>query len=370
MKIGIIGTRGVPNYHGGFEQFAEFFSVYLAQNNHDVYVYNSSSHPYQEVLFNGVNIIHCYDPEDKIGASGQFIYDLNCILDSRKRNFDVLLQLGYTSSSIWYKLLPKKAVVITNMDGLEWKRSKYSKPIQKFLKFAEKLAVNSSDYLISDSIGIQNYIQETYHVTSEYIAYGAEMFNDPNQDFLMEYDVEAYKYNMLIARLEPENNIETILDGVAKSHNKTVFLVVGKHDVNKFGAYLKDKFKDVNNVRFIGGVYNMEHLNNLRYYSNLYFHGHSVGGTNPSLLEAMSSKALIIAHNNQFNKSILKDNALFFKTDLEVKHYIETIKKSNHQHKIETCYEDIRKKYNWNGINNQYFEFLNDCNFKSKQSTS
>ena len=180
MKVAILGTRGIPNYHGGFEQFAEYFSVFLARNGYEVYVYNSHNHPFKENKFKGVNIIHCNDPEDKIGTVGQFLYDLNCILDSRKRNFDIILQLGYTSNSIWHWLLPKKSLIVTNMDGLEWKRSKYSKPVQKFLKYAEKLAVKSSDYLISDSIGIQDYLKEKYKVNSEYIAYGAEVFQNPN----------------------------------------------------------------------------------------------------------------------------------------------------------------------------------------------
>ena len=361
LKIGILGTRGVPNYHGGFEQFAEFFSVYLSQEKHEVYVYNSSSHPYQDKTYKGVNIIHCYDPEDKIGTSGQFIYDLNCILDSRKRKFDVLLQLGYTSSTIWFRLLPSKPLIITNMDGLEWKRSKYSKKVQKFLKYAERLAVKSSDYLISDSIGIQNYLKKTYSVDSEYIAYGAELFDSPDIDLINEYHVEAYNYNMLIARLEPENNIETILDGVALSNNKTTFLVVGKHDVNAFGAYLKKKFKDNTNIKFIGGIYNLEHLNNLRYFSNLYFHGHSVGGTNPSLLEAMSSKALIVANNNEFNQTILKDNAFYFDSAQDVKVHIEGTSKTNHTIKIQNCFDQINAYFSWDIINKKYLDFFYEC---------
>ena len=98
MKIGILGTRGIPNYHGGFEQFAEFFASFLSERGHEVFVYSSHSHPYKKSSFNKAKIIHCYDPEKKIGTVGQFIYDLNCIRDSRKRNFDILLQLGYTSS--------------------------------------------------------------------------------------------------------------------------------------------------------------------------------------------------------------------------------------------------------------------------------
>ena len=248
MKIGILGTRGIPNFYGGFGQFTEYFAVYLAQNNHEVYVYSSSNHKYNEKKYKEVNIIHCYDPENRIGTFGQFIYDFNCILDSRKRSFDVLLQLGYTSNTIWHKLLPKNTVIISNMDGLEWKRSKYSRPVQRFLKYAEKLAVKSSDYLISDSIGIQNYLLKEYHVNSEYIAYGAELFDSPNIEILSQYNVKAYNYNMLIARFEPENNLETILDGTVLANIKSPFLVVGNHTSNKFGAYLKNKFKDISNT--------------------------------------------------------------------------------------------------------------------------
>ena len=361
LKIGILGTRGIPNYHGGFEQFAQFFSVYLAKHNHQVYVYNSSKHPYLEKVFNDVNILHCYDPEDKIGTAGQFIYDLNCILDSRKRNFDILLQLGYTSSTIWYKFLPKNTTIITNMDGLEWKRSKYSKKVQKFLRYAERLGVKSSDFLIADSIGIQSYLKSTYDVDSKYIAYGAELFNNPEEECINQFNLKPYSYNMLIARLEPENNIETILDGVALSESKIPFLVVGKHDVNSFGKHLKNKFNDHKHIQFLGGVYNLNVLNNLRYYSNLYFHGHSVGGTNPSLLEAMSSKALIVANDNQFNKSILKSNAFYFSSSKDVKDCLDNFTKKEHVDKVENCFNDIEKHYSWDIINNEYLNFFCEC---------
>lgn len=363
MKIGILGTRGIPNHHGGFEQFAEFFSVFLAKHGHEVFVYNSSTHPYKKKHYNKVNIIHCYDPEDKIGSVGQFIYDFNCILDSRKQEFDVILQLGYTSSSIWFWLLPKEAVILTNMDGLEWKRTKYSKKVRRFLLYAEKLAVNSSDYLVSDSIGIQDYLKSKYGKESHYIAYGADTFSCSNKDILKKYNVQVHNYNMLIARLEPENNIEVILDGVNAASKKTPFLVVGKHDVNKFGAYLKEKYKDNVNIRFIGGVYNLNELNNLRYFSNLYFHGHSVGGTNPSLLEAMASNTLIIANNNVFNKSILQDNAFYFKTSNEVADYIETKNKSDYTVFLNANTNKIKTQFTWGFINKQYLNLIEKINF-------
>lgn len=361
MKVTILGTRGIPNHHGGFEQFAEYFACFLAESGHDVSVYNSSSHPYKKQIYKGVKIIHCFDPEEKIGTVGQFIYDFNCILDLRKRNNDIILQLGYTSSSIWWRLIPKKPILITNMDGLEWKRSKYSRPIQHFLKFAEKLAVKSSDYLISDSEGIKSYLKDEFCKTSKYIAYGAKPFNNPNKDVLSSYNLKAFDFDMLVARLEPENNIEVILEGVAIAEDKRPFLVIGKHDSNKFGEYLKQKFSINKNIKFLGGIYDIEILNNLRYFSNIYFHGHSVGGTNPSLLEAMASKSLIVAHDNEFNKAILKDNAFYFKDSQDVNKALNTLSKKDNLEKVDACYKDICQLFSWEKINNDYLEFFNSC---------
>ncbi len=365
MKIAILGTRGIPNHYSGFEQFAEFFSVFLVEKGHDVYVYNSHNHLYQEKTFNGVNIIHQYDPEYKLGTFGQFIYDFNCIIDSRKRDFDIILQLGYTSNSIWHFLLPKNAIIITNMDGLEWKRTKYSKPVQQFLKFAEKLAVKSSDFLISDSLGIQTYINSKYNVSSTYIAYGAKIFKTPNEEILKEYNVQKHNYNMIMARFEPENNIETILDGIVLAGNETTTLVLGNHKT-KYGDYLKNKFKSFNSIRFIGAEFDINKLNNLRYFSNFYFHGHSVGGTNPSLLEAMASNAFIIAHDNHFNKAILKENGYYFSNPSDVKNILDTIKKNDNLQLVQNNFDAIENEFNWDKINGEYLQLFEECNSKPK----
>lgn len=361
MKIAILGSRGVPNYHGGFEQFAECFSLFLAEKGHQVYVYNSSLHPYQKSTYKGVHIIHCKDLENKLGTSGQFVYDFNCIRDSNKRNFDIILQLGYTSSSIWHRFLPKKPIIITNMDGLEWKRSKYSKPVRFFLKYAEKLAVKNSDYLISDSIGIQNYISQKYDQNSKYIAYGSTLVKEVDKTILKHYGLEKYGYNMLIARLEPENNIEIILDGVRDSKSNTAFLVIGNYNTNSFGKYIFQKFKESKNIFFLGGIYNQDHLNTLRWYSNLYFHGHSVGGTNPSLLEAMACECLVVAHDNGFNKTILDVNGFYFKNRNDIASAIKTLYKKNHQLMIENNKNKIKNNYSWNLINKTYLNFFVEC---------
>ena len=327
MRIAIIGTRGIPNHYGGFEQCAEYLAAGLVKKGYEVVVYNSHNHPYQEKTWNSVEICHCYDPEFKLGTAGQFLYDYNCIKDLKKKRFDIILQLGYTSSSVWGWLLPRNSVVTTNMDGLEWKRSKYSKPVQSFLRFAEKLAVRYSDHLIADSVEIQRYLENKYNKKSTYIAYGADIFDQPDPSILEEFKLTANQYDMLVARMEPENSIETILDGVVKADTNREFLVVGSTD-NDFGTYLKAKFAYYHNIKFCGGIYNMNKLNNLRYYSNLYFHGHTVGGTNPSLLEAMASNSLICSNDNKFNRAILENDALYFTDTDDVVFHLLTGNKS------------------------------------------
>jgi len=360
MKIAILGTRGIPNHYGGFEQFAEYLSVGLAKRGHDVTVYNSHSHPYQEDEYNGVKIKHIYDPENKLGTAGQFVYDLLCISDTRKKDFDIILQLGYTSSSVFFDLHPKNSVIVTNMDGLEWKRTKYSAKVQKFLQWAESLVAKKSDYMISDSIGIQNYIKNKYAKDTVYIPYGSYVVDKYDENTCPEFGVDKYNYDMLIARLEPENSIEIILDGVARSKAKRKFLVIGKHET-KYGEYLKEKFRNETNIIFVGGVYNQSKLNDLRCFSNIYFHGHTVGGTNPSLLEAMGSKALICANNNEFNSAILGEDALYFKNSADVTKVIDSITKSDYSQFIDNNIEKIKNIYEWESIIKQYEEFLFSC---------
>ena len=355
MKIAILGTRGIPNHYGGFEQCAEYLALGLVQRGFEVLVYNSHNHPYQEKEWNGVQIMHCYDPEHKLGTAGQFIYDLNCILDVRKRQCDIILQLGYTSSSVWGWLMPKKSVVTTNMDGLEWKRTKYSEKVKKFLRYAESLGVKYSDHLISDSIGIQEYLKEKYKVDSTYIAYGATLFEDPDASALKTYKLLPYQYDMLIARLEPENSIEIILDGVAKANCPRPFLVIGNHQTT-YGNYLKGKFASYTQIQFVGGIYNMEVLNNLRYYSNIYFHGHTVGGTNPSLLEAMASNSLICANDNAFNRYILGNDALYFKNQNDIAKHLVDVSYGNatFQTMLQENCNKITNIYDWEFIVDQY----------------
>ncbi len=361
IRIGIIGSRGIPNHYGGFERLAEQLSRELVNKGHDVFVYNSHNHPYAGRLWNGVNIIHRFDPEYLIGSGGQFIYDLNCILDARIRKFDIILVLGYTSSSVWGRFLPRNSVIIFNMDGLEWQRSKYSKKTRKFLLYAEKLAVRFSDFHISDSPAIHNYYLERYNLSTEYIAYGSELFTHENEMILNEFGVSPDNYFMLIARIEPENNIELILQGFALSNTGKQLLVVGNVK-NNFGKQLVKKFGHDKRIQFTGTLYDDKITHSLRYYSTLYFHGHSSGGTNPSLLEAMASSCLIVAHDNVFNRIVLQEEAFYFSSAVEIKNRIEQNCPVPERNKmISRNLDKIKMNYNWGAITEQYERFMLQC---------
>jgi glycosyltransferase involved in cell wall biosynthesis len=356
-RIAILGTRGIPNHYGGFEQLAEHLAPALVRAGHAVTVYNSHSHPYQGKSWEGVEIVHCYDPEHMLGSAGQFIYDLNCLIDARKRDFDVILQLGYTSSSIWGLFFPPRSVTIYNMDGLEWKRTKYSKPIRRFLLYAEKLAVKFGDLFISDSPVIQSYLKSKYGIESEYIAYGAELFDHADESHLATYGVHPGDYFMLMARMEPENNIETILDGYTQSHTKRKILVVGE-PANKFSKYLQDKFRADSRIIFTGGVYDQQLLHSLKIFCRLYFHGHSSGGTNPSLLEAMASKALIAAHDNPFNRQVLGADAIYFSQAAEITALVEDTPLERKDELTTRNRQKIRQHFDWAEITADYEKFI------------
>ena len=353
MRIGIVGTRGIPNAYGGFEELAEHLSVLLAKKGHEVFVYCSHNHNYQETTFNGVELLHKFDPEFMLGTAGQFLYDLKCILDSRKRKFDIILQLGYTSSSVWWRLLPKKTRVLTNMDGLEWKRSKYNKLTQRFLKYAEKLAAKHSHLLIADNIEIEKYLSEKYKNQKVFIPYGAHIPVGFMASALSGYQLKEKEYYLTIARLEPENNIEPIILGVINSKSKKPLVIVGKTKT-KYGQRMVKKYAS-KKIIFLDAIYDKEVLNSLRYYSSIYFHGHSVGGTNPALLEAMACQCFIVAHQNRFNQSTLHSNAHFFENAKNLTRIVNEFSLGEPELLfIKSNLSLIRDQYKWKSIIEQY----------------
>jgi glycosyltransferase involved in cell wall biosynthesis len=362
MKIAILGTRGIPNHYGGFEQYAQLLAVYLAHQGWDVSVYNSHNHPYQESDYEGVKIIHIYDPEKKVGTIGQFFYDLGCILDTRKQDFDIIYQLGYTSSAVFNFLFKKKPILVTNMDGMEWKRSKYNRQVQRFLMYSERIAVKHSHFLVADSLGIKEYLDKKYHTESFYSAYTADIPNRFSQNDLEAYSLAPNQYNLLVARLEPENNIETIIEAHTINQFDFPLIIIGNPDT-KYGNYLQKKFSNFKNIKFIGAIYQKAILDSVRHYSAMYFHGHSVGGTNPSLLEAMACGCSVVAHDNIFNRSVLGNDAKYFSTSVGLNEIIINQNqlidffvqsRANNLQKIDTVFSE---KYIFNSLQEKLVEW-------------
>lgn len=358
MKIAFISTRGIPNNYGGFEQFAEYISVGLVARGHEVVVYSPHFHPYKEDSYKGVRIKHIYSPETWMGSSvGSFFYDFASLKDAlKKENFDIIYEAGYTSivpAYIWFNVRKiKYPIFTTNMDGLEYKRTKFNKWVQKFIFWEERTTVKHSHYLIADNMGIHDYYKEKYGKDSKYLAYGADIHDDYDESLLDEFGLKPYEYYLLVARLEPENNIVMAIDGYLASpeNGNRPLIIVGKTNT-PHGKELVEKYGKESFVRFVGGIYDFKKLNSVRYYSFAYFHGHSVGGTNPSLLEAMASSCYILANDNIFNRAVLKENAHYYDSSEAVTKLLES---------IEVSYKMCREQF----INNNLVEIENEYSWE------
>ena len=377
MKIAFISTRGIPNNYGGFEQFAEYISVGLAQRGHEVVVYSPKFHPYQEDTYKGVRLKHIYSPETWMGSSvGSFFYDFASLCDAlKKEDFDIIYEAGYTSiipAYIWFNVRKRKRPIFTtNMDGLENKRSKFSPMVRRFLDWEEKMAVKYSHYLIADNMGIHDYYKEKYDKESKFLAYGADIHDDFNADYLKEFGLQPEEYYILIARLEPENNIVMAIEGYlhSKENGRRPLIVVGKTNT-PHGKELVEKYGNEKNVRFVGGIYDFKKLDSVRHFSKAYFHGHSVGGTNPSLLEAMAAGCFIFAHDNIFNRAVLEENAFYYPSADKVAEYLNRIDTMAEESKIQYTannIEVIRNEYSWERLvdeHEKYFQWLLEQNEK------
>lgn len=368
MKIAFISTRGIPNNYGGFEQFAEYISVGLVRRGHEVVVYSPHFHPYREPDYKGVRIKHIYSPEKWMGSSvGSFFYDFLSLRDAlKKEKFDIIYEAGYTSivpAYIWFNVKRiKYPLFTTNMDGLEYKRTKFNKWVQKFVFWEERMAVKHSHYLIADNMGIRDYYKEKYGKESKFLAYGADVHEDYDVDVLKEYGLEAGGYFIVVARLEPENNLFMAIEGYLASnqYGKRPLVVVGKTNT-PYGKYLVERYGRDCNIRFVGGIYDFRKLNSIRHYSYAYFHGHSVGGTNPSLLEAMASGCFILAHDNIFNRAVLGENTLYYGSTDAATEMLDGIDQAVSAHKkeyTERNLEVIRRDYSWEKLVDEHEEYF------------
>ncbi|MDN3548549.1 glycosyltransferase [Mucilaginibacter aquaedulcis] len=328
MRVAIIGTRGIPNYYGASEQCAAHLAAGLVKKGYEVVVYSAHDRPYQAKSRRSVFVNHQHNAGGKLGIAGRFIYQFNCIKELRKKKFDIVLHLGYTTNSLLGWFLPKNTIVTTNISEVAGARFKHAKAVWPLLKLAEKMAVKYSDFLIANSAETQKYIESTYRKKVSFINYGVKIFDRPDLSILDKFKVKMHQYDLLVAPIQVKNNIETILDGVVKTYTGRGFLVVGNTD-NNYGIYLRAKFQHNKNIMFCEAVDNIGELDSLRYYSNLYFHEHTAGYNKPVLLEAMASNSVICSADNEFNRAVLGKDAFYFSNALDVAAHLLHVNKTD-----------------------------------------
>lgn len=359
MKIGIVGTRGIPAKYGGFETFAEEVSPLLANSALTVTVYcdkpelNNISSEFGNVRLRYLSTSKTKHP---------LIYYFLSIYYGLKEN-DIIIVAG-TGGSFFYLLnFFFRKIIITNTDGIESRRAKWSFIKRRLIKLSETIAVKFSNHLIADSKGISQYLQETYPKLPKNkistIEYGAPINNILISEYLKKHHLETNNYFLVVSRLEPENNLHMIVDGYKLSKNSKPLIIVGNHLNNTYVNSLLTRKSE--KIRFIGGIYNKEELNTLRNGAFAYIHGHSVGGTNPSLLEALGNSNICICHDNIFNREVTDNKQLYFSNASELKNKILELENSSSDNTLYLKKEAINRiidYYNWENISTKYFNLI------------
>jgi glycosyltransferase involved in cell wall biosynthesis len=372
IKIGIAGTRGIPASYGGFETFAEELSQRLVNKNFDVSVYCDKNDNGKED-FCGVKLKYL----KVIKSEHPLLFYFQSIIRGIKE-CDIVLVCGNSGALFFFlKYFYKNKILVLNTDGVEHRRTKWNPLIRVFLKIVEYIGIRTTDFLLADSYGIKKYLISSYgkkiERKIEVIEYGAYVNTYRNDEFLSTAGLTHDNYYLVVSRLEPENNILTIIEGYLKSEQRKQLIIAGNlldtSYVKKLRAYENDK------IRFIGGVYDKRKLGALRYSCSIYFHGHSVGGTNPSLLESLGSGNIVIAHDNIFNRSTTDNSMYYFRNPEECAYIINSLEKEKPsviQRKKEYAIQLIENHYNWDNITGKYSDFFSkiyheDFNFRRRK---
>lgn len=363
-KIAIIGTAGVPARYGGFETLAHHLVIQWV-DKFDVTVYCSKEvYPEKNSVkeWNKAKLV--YLPFSANGVQS-IIYDIVSIIHALFYA-DVLLILGVSGCVLvpFIKMFTKKNIVV-HIDGLEWKRNKWARPIQKFLKFSERLAVKYSDADVADNEAIKQYTAQEYGSLSYQIEYGADhvMKVIPDLADLKKYPLLKNDYAFNVCRIEPENNVAIILEAFSKTTSLPL-VMVGNWNKSEYGVNLKAKYAKYGHIHLLDAIYNQRELDVLRSNCMLYLHGHSAGGTNPSLVEAMYLRLPILAFNVAYNVSTTEGKALYFDNAEDIVHKLDNLK-SLSLPRIAVIMEEIAvRRYRWPVIASKYAQLVNAFDYK------
>lgn len=310
-KLIIMGIRGLPAAHGGFETFAEHLAFYLRDRGWHVAVYCQEGRSAKREIDNWEGIERIHIPVRRSGALGTIEFDVKCVADVAGRE-GAILTLGYNTGFLapWLRLKGRRNFI--NMDGIEWKRDKYGLSARFYLWVNERLAALSGAFLIADHPQIEKRLRKIApHADVTMIPYGGDAPHTDDLDRLAELGLEEQRYFIVIARSEAENSILDIVEAFSGIQISAKLVVLGIYDpaVAYQARVLAAAGPD---VLFAGPIYDKATLHVLRKHCIAYLHGHRVGGTNPSLVEALAAGNAIIAHDNVFNRWVADDAALYF----------------------------------------------------------
>lgn len=377
--IFIIGSRGLPAQYGGFETFVE----QLVSNQvsphiryHVACLSDSSHHQHSE--YKGADCFTINPPQ--LGPARVIAYDMMAIsyaldlVKAQKMDRPIFYILGNTIGGFIAPFAKKihsvGGMLFVNPDGLEWKRSKWSKPVQSYLKYAEKLMAKHADLLIADNEGIEDYIQTSYPGTkTRFIAYGTDLsptdYQSDSQavlDFFGQWNLTEKGYYLIIGRFVPENNYLTAIKEFMASSTERDLVIVANHEGSAYFQKLEEEtdFSRDKRIKFVGTVYDSNLLKYLRNQCRAYVHGHEVGGTNPSLLEALAQTNENLVLGVDFNQKVALNGAHYWSK--EQGNLAELIDNIDGQAEAEElgriAKEHMRTAYTWEKIVQEYEELF------------
>mgnify|MGYP000852134146 FL=1 len=317
LRLAMLGTRGVPARYGGFETAVEEVGRRLASRGHQVLVYSRNPEPAVPLpaRYLGMRVVELPALKKRsLETLSHTAHSVGHLLN--RRHPDVAIVFNAANAPFLPALRAARIPVATHVDGLEWRRGKWGPAGKRYYRAAESLAVRYSDALIADAQGIADYYTLEFGASTELISYGAPRPRVGGER-LGELGLKADGFHLVVARFEVENHVDVIVDGYVRSRARLPLVVVGSAPyANEYTALVESLADD--RVRLLGGVWDQELLDQLYAGARVYYHGHSVGGTNPSLLRAIGAGAAVDAFDVSFNREVLGGAGRYWRTPQDV----------------------------------------------------
>jgi len=356
--VTVVGTVGLPANYGGFETLVENLARYHDEKAlpDEITVYCSSK-SYSEKKDVYLSAKLKYIPFNANGAQS-IPYDMWSLLSAVWHRSDVILLLGVSGATLLPLIrLLSSARIVTNIDGIEWRRQKWKGLAKWFLRLSEKVAVRFSHEVISDNAAIAEYVKQAYGVEPHVIAYGGDHAVQVEATAVEEFELPK-KYAFSVCRIEPENNVHMVVEAFAQQ-DAMPLVMVGNWKGSDYGLALQHKYEANKHIHLLDPIYDIGKLYTLRSHAELYVHGHSAGGTNPSLVEAMHFAKPIFAFDCNFNRATTEDKAIFFSDTKGLTDLIACIDDVQKKEVADKMKEIACRRYTWDIVAKQYFELIN-----------